>query len=126
MSIAHRINVLIKEEKNLTTFAKKIGLSQPGLASMLKRDSGIKSSTIVSILKLYDNPKLNPLWLLLGEGKMWLDPGEEESMGMVDLDKQDEEEVYKRMNKLLEQRVAELEREIKRKDPDLAGELGIE
>ncbi|MCB0653206.1 MAG: hypothetical protein KDC85_18175 [Saprospiraceae bacterium] len=93
---------------------------------MLKRDSGIKSSTIVSILKLYDNPKLNPLWLLLGEGKMWLDPGEEESMGMVDLDKQDEEEVYKRMNKLLEQRVAELEREIKRKDPDLAGELGIE
>jgi hypothetical protein len=38
----------------------------------------------------------------------------------------EKEKLLQRMNDLLEKRVAELEREIKRNDPDLAKEIGIE
>ncbi|MCB0654186.1 MAG: hypothetical protein KDC85_23095 [Saprospiraceae bacterium] len=126
MSISQRIAKLFEKEKSATDFANKIGISAAGLAALIKKDSNVKSSTLVAILKLYDNPKLNPMWLLLGEGKMWLEPGEEESMGMVDITKEKDEEIYERMNKLLEQRVLTLEREIRKNNPDLADELGIE
>lgn len=126
MSISQRIAKLFEKEKSATDFANKIGISAAGLAALIKKDSNVKSSTLVAILKLYDNPKLNPMWLLLGEGNMWLEPGEEESMGMVDIAKEKDEEIYERMNKLLEQRVLTLEREIRKNNPDLADELGIE
>lgn len=125
MSIAQRVAILVDREKNASVFAKKIGISQPSLARMLKNDSGLRSSTVVAILKLYDNPKLNPAWLLMGEGEMWLNEGDEGAELGVGKDEPDDS-VVDRMVELLEHRVNELEREILRDNPSLAKKLGIE
>ena len=117
MSISQRVKALAELEDSKAKFAKKIGITPAGLSDMIKKDTGLRSSTIVAILKLYDNPKLNPSWLLLGEGEMWL----EEPTEITDSDQSQEDPLFR----LMKQRIQTLEREIRKNNPELADELGI-
>ena len=121
MSVSQRIAELVKKEGSQSKFAEKVGISQSALSYLIKKDTGARADTLIQIAKAY--PRLRTEWLLLGEGAMWHD---EDYVAPVDPQKETEDELVERMNKLLEQRVAELEREIKRNNPDLAEELGIE
>lgn len=121
MSVSERIAKLVEFEGSQIKFANKIGISQSALSKIIKKDTGAHGDTLIQIAKQY--PRLRAEWLLLGEGPMWHD---EDYTPPVDPQKETEDELVERINKLLEQRVAELEREIKRNNPDLAEELGIE
>ena len=57
---------------------------------------------------------------------MWLDDPTGAAPASAPPPDTDDEASYKRMNKLLEHRVRELERELKRIDPAEAKRLGIE
>lgn len=121
MSISQRIAELVKIEGSQSKFAEKVGISQSALSYLIKKESGTNADTLILIAKAF--PNLRSEWLLLGEGPMWHD---EDYVPPVDPKKETEDELVERINKLLEQRVAELEREIRRNNPDLADELGIE
>jgi hypothetical protein len=75
MTIVERIKVLSKNYGTQKAFSTKVGMSEAALSYLLKNvDSDPKSSTITSIVMAF--PSLNPKWLLLGEGKMWLSDDE--------------------------------------------------
>ena len=93
---------------------------------MINSNAAVKSDTLLAIIEAY--PEINPTWLLTGRGDMYLTKEEQEAysqaaepMGLYGGDKMTDMVID-----LLEKRVAELEREIKRSDPDLAREIGIE
>lgn len=121
MPVYQRIKELCDFEGSQRKFAEKISLSSPTVSGIIKNKSGVRSETVIAILKAY--PKLRPEWLLLDQGEMWHD---DDYVPPVDPGKEKEDDMVDRINKLLEQRVAELEREIRRNNPDLADELGIE
>ena len=71
MTIVERIKILSKNYGTQKAFSIKVGMSEAALSYLLKNiDSDPKSSTITAIVMAF--PTLNPKWLLLGEGKMWL------------------------------------------------------
>jgi hypothetical protein len=86
MTIVERIKILSKNYGTQKAFSIKVGMSEAALSYLLKNiDSDPKSSTIVSILKAF--PILNPKWLLLGEGKMWLTDDELQEFELKSMDK---------------------------------------
>lgn len=126
-SISQRIKQLVRKEGRQVDFAKKTGINPATVSNIYaKEPSSVNSDTLVAIFQAY--PKLNPRWLLLAEGKMWLTEKEQKEMVETNDPRVPEQldKMLEEMNHLLKLRVAELEREIKRVDPDLAREIGIE
>ena len=127
MPVYQRIKDLCDFEGSQRKFADKIKKSSANISSIIKNRTGVQSDTIVSILKVY--PRLRPEWLLLDEGQMWLDGTNKGLKNATEVNESMEgyaDAQIERINKLLENRVNELEREIKRDNPGLAEELGIE
>lgn len=121
MSVADRIKTLCEIEGSQSNFAEKTGIQRQTVSRVVNRGTGIRSDTIEAIAIAY--PKLNLRWLLLGEEPMWR---EEERIEMSERSSSTDEEMKSKMIDLLETKVRVLQRELKRLDPDLARELGLE
>ncbi len=119
MSISQRIKEICDFEGSQSKFAAKTGLKTQTVSRMVSDGAGLRSDTLLIIHKAY--PKLNIHWLITGEGKVWAENAGEES-GPYET----EEDMAKKLLHLMERRIKELEREIKRIDPDAADMLGIE
>ncbi len=122
-TIAQRLESFINF-KNLSQkeFCKIIGYPESSLSGFL---NGKTSSPRIELIEGIVNhfPELDIVWLFSGSGQMLRDASEknggpaEEKLGSV---------TRTEIIELLKKRVNELEREIARKDPDLAKALGIE
>lgn len=74
MSINQRIIDLenFANEKGISSFAKYIGIPPTTYSNIAGgRFSEPKHGVLAKILKAF--PELNPMWLMLGEGEMWLE-----------------------------------------------------
>lgn len=116
--------MLAKKFGTVEKFAEKCGLNVGSLRNAIHRGSEIKSSTIEAISR--NVPNINLRWLLLGEGEMFVDLDRESGDLSGQELQEDKIEYITQLNDLLSKRVKELEREIKRDDPDKARELGID
>ena len=135
MSISKRFEKLKTYEGSQTKLADKTGLTVALISRIINAgdQATVRSDTLEAIAKAY--PNLNTRWLLTGEGSMWLqEEGHEGISYAQDLateyeifrKRQEEQtDLVKRLNTLLEQRVSLLEREIMDRDPELAGKLGL-
>jgi len=122
MSVAIRIKILCDREGSQSNFAEKTGIQRQTVSRIVNRGTGIRSDTIEAIAIAY--PKLNLRWLVLGEEPMWL--AEAESSSPNEQEKHGDNEMKLKMIDLLENRVRVLQREIKKLDPGLAKELGLD
>lgn len=123
MTVVDRIRMIVEREGKQIVFAEKAGLSSAAVSRMLKKADSVNSDTLLAIVNAY--PEINPTWLLTGRGNMLLTAEEQEALNKT-AGSEDREEMMQRMIDLLEDRVKVLEREIKKVDPDLAREIGIE
>lgn len=122
MSVATRIKILCEREGSQSNFAEKTGIQRQTVSRIVNRDTGIRSDTIEAIAVAY--PKLNLRWLILGKEPMWL--AEEESSETKDEYQYSDDDMKLKMIDLLETKVRVLQREIKKLDPELAKELGLD
>lgn len=67
---------------NQTQFAEKIGLKQPTIAGY-ENGKDVPLSTIITICRTF--PGINENWLLTGEGKMAIEPSEEDGKRLARL-----------------------------------------
>ncbi|WP_209400868.1 hypothetical protein [Pseudozobellia sp. WGM2] len=64
-----RIELIITHYKtNISSFEKKVGLSNNSIGAVIRRKTSVKDETLNSILHAY--PDIDPTWLLIGEGNM--------------------------------------------------------
>ncbi|MDB2606705.1 hypothetical protein N9Y48_02875 [Zobellia sp.] len=69
MKPIERISILISYYRtNISAFEKECGLSNNSIGSAIRRNTSIKDETLNRVLIAY--PKVNPEWLLTGEGEM--------------------------------------------------------
>lgn len=122
MSVANRIKTLCEIEGSQSNFAEKTGIQRQTVSRIVNRDTGIRSDTIEAIAIAY--PTLSLRWLILGEEPMWR--VEEENIPASGQQMQSDDEMKLKMIDLLETKVRVLQREVKKLDPDLAKELGLD
>lgn len=120
MSIYQRVREIIKLEGSQSKFSKKIGHKQATISFMLKNESGAKYDFIMDVFAAYEN--LNPTWFIFGIGEMFLDDTEAKKLH----EDKDKDKMSDKVIKLMEKRISTLEYELKKVDPDLANELGID
>ncbi len=120
MYLSQNLNHLLKVKgvKN-THFAQVLGVSGTQVGNYLRGSSVPKLESLIEVAKFFD---VNLDDLILKDlskevGRPFGAEGEDHASADATLD---------RMNKLLEQRVAQLEEEMKRENPERARELGIE
>ena len=120
MSIAERIDKLCKSEGSQKTVAEKTGIKQGVLSAIINRGSQVRSDTLKAILKAY--PTLNARWLITGQGEMWDGPP---PTGLKDIQPPaaPNQELF---NQLLVQKLQEVARELKTRDPEAYRKLGLE
>lgn len=134
MSISKRFEKLKTHEGSQTKLADKTGLTVALISRIINAgdQATVRSDTLEAIARAY--PNLNTRWLLTGEGLMWLQEDQEGVSYAQDLSaeydnfrkrQEEQTELVKRVNTLLEQRVSILEREILDRDPELARKLGL-
>lgn len=123
MSVAARIKLLCAKEGSQSNFAEKTGIQRQTVSRIISRGTGIRSDTITAIAAAY--PTLNLRWLVLGENPMWLAQKDDKSITPSG-ESTANEQMQAKMIGLLETKVRVLTRELKRLDPDLAKELGLE
>lgn len=125
MTVIERIEQIAKKYGGVEKFAEKCGLNPGSLRNAIQRGSDVKSNTIESIV--LEIPTLNLRWLLLGKGEPFLEKGKEEEGDLSGQQfKEDAAPYIAKLNDLLEKRVNELERELKKTDPQRAKDLGID
>ena len=124
MSIAERIKILISQEGSQSHFCRKTGISTSALSNILMRNSGISSGNLEQIARAY--PNLNLRWLLMGQEPRWTDGTASPTPAPASVQEvREPRQIYERLVSLLENRVRELERALKRIDPEEAERLGI-
>jgi len=70
MKPIERVELIIKQERlPVSVFEKKIGMSNNSIQMAIKRKAKLKDETLNSILKSF--PRINPEWLLTGDGSMF-------------------------------------------------------
>jgi len=126
MTVSTRLKILVDFEGSQAAFCRKTGIRTSTLATVISKGTGLRSGTIEDIARAYPNLNLN--WLMAGKGTMWLDEvnPDPEAITQADLGEEGEGPGWARLVQLQEQRIKTLEREIKRDNPELAKELGIE
>ena len=121
MSIAERIDKLCKSEGSQKTVAEKTGIKQGVLSAIINRGSQVRSDTLKAILKAY--PTLNARWLITGQGEIWDGPP---PTGLKDIQPPaapaPNQELF---NQLLVQKLQEVARELKARDPEAYRKLGL-
>ena len=124
MSLAERLKKVIDEEGSQKAFCEKTGIKQTAVSRIVNSDSGLRSQTLEQIAAAY--PTLNLRWLLMGDGPQWIDAeATAADVPAADLTRE-KDPTLDRLNQLLEQRLAVLEKVLKEENPDLAREYGIE
>ncbi|MCO6475217.1 MAG: helix-turn-helix transcriptional regulator [Phaeodactylibacter sp.] len=122
MSIAERIDKLCQSEGSQKIVAEKTGIKQGVLSAIINRGSQVRSDTLRSILIAY--PTLNARWLITGQGEMWDGPP---PSGLKDIQPPasptPNQELF---NQLLVQKLQEVARELKTRDPEAYRKLGLE
>ena len=120
MSIAERIDKLCKSEGSQKIVAEKTGIKQGVLSAIINRGSQVRSDTLKAILIAY--PTLNARWLITGQGEMWDGPP---PTGLKDIQPPaaPNQELF---NQLLVQKLQEVARELKTRDPEAYRKLGLE
>tara|TARA_R110002096_G_scaffold195267_1_gene377860 strand:+ start:288 stop:584 length:297 start_codon:yes stop_codon:yes gene_type:complete len=72
MGIAKRIAILIEYEQiKVTVLEREIGASQGVLSRAIKNNTDINSKWVERIYRKH--PKYNAIWLLTGEGKVFME-----------------------------------------------------
>ena len=120
-SISKRIKILAEHEGSQTKLANRAGLQNAAISRIINAEtSTLRSDTLAAILLAY--PNLNARWLLTGQGEVWTDGTPSPASAA---DPEEQIETLQRLTELLEQRVRDLEREIRKQSPELARELGL-
>ena len=122
VSVTQRIKELAEHFGGVKKFSSRAGLVASSLRSAIHRNGEVKSDALEKIIS--NIPEVNPYWLLLGEGEMFIDGVAVNPF--ADPPDEETERLTERLIDLLEKRVHVLERELKNNDPDKARELGIE
>lgn len=101
MTVNQRIKILIESEKDKgITLHKHIGVGSGTLGNITgERKSKPGFKVIQAILKKYRN--LNPYWLILGEGEMWLSQ-ENAKSDTVEMSKSDIQEIRSLLREVFE------------------------
>ncbi|MEM1323638.1 MAG: helix-turn-helix transcriptional regulator [Bacteroidota bacterium] len=102
---------------NGANLAKELGVSSGQMSKYMSGDSTPRMETIIAVAELFD-VNLHDLILL--------DLGKQQARPFEGADGLSPDVQLEELNKLLRQRVNELEREIADRDPTLAKKLGIE
>lgn len=122
MSIAERIDKICQYEGSQKIVAEKTGIKQGVLSAIINRGSQVRSDTLKAILIAY--PTLNARWLITGQGEMWDGPP---PTGLKDIPPPSapapNQELF---NQLLVQKLQEVARELKTRDPEAYRKLGLE
>jgi hypothetical protein len=122
--VIERVVLLSKKFGGIDEFCKLCGINAGSVRNARQRKSEVKEGTLDSIAQAI--PNINLRWLLLGEGEMFLG-GNRQDGDLSGKEFQENNTQYIiRLNDLLEKRVNELERELKKINPDAAKDLGIE
>jgi transcriptional regulator with XRE-family HTH domain len=120
MYLAKNLSYLAQEKRvNNASLAKLLNISRSQVGNYMSGASAPKIENLIQLAEFF-NVNLDDLILkdLSKEvGRPFGAEGEDRASADTTLD---------RMNKLLEQRVAQLEEEMKKSDPERARELGIE
>jgi transcriptional regulator with XRE-family HTH domain len=118
--LAENLNILLSIKKmKKADLARSLDVSPQQIGKYLKGDNQPKLEYLIEIARIFD---VNLDDLILKD----LTKESARPFGAAGEDRASEDETLDRMNQLLEQRVATLEREILRDNPGLASELGIE
>ena len=116
-----RIKILAEHEGSQTKLANRAGLQNAAISRIINAEtSTLRSDTLAAILLAY--PNLNARWLLTGQGEVWTDGTPSPPSAA---DPAEQIETLQRLTELLEQRVRDLEREIRKQSPGLARQLGL-
>ena len=122
MSIAERIDKLCQSEGSQKIVAVKTGIKQGVLSAIINRGSQVRSDTLRSILIAY--PTINARWLITGQGEMWDGPP---PTGLKDIHPPSSPAPNQELfNQLLVQKLQEVARELKARDPEAYRKLGLE
>jgi len=124
MSISERIQALVEYEGSQTKLANKAGLNNAAISRIINASSStLRSDTLEAIVTAY--PDLNARWLLTGQGAMWLDGKHAPATSPPPKNTAEQLRMLQRLTQLQEQRLSELEREIRERAPALARRLGL-
>ncbi len=133
MSISERIKALSEFTGSQTKLAKKAGVHNAVISRIINASTTtVRSDTLEALTNVY--PNLNARWLLTGHGKMWLNQDEVSTLQEPDYAAQYETvrkqmekriETLERLTNVQDQRIADLERTIRKEAPELAKELGL-
>ena len=78
MTVGDRVKTIRKELMlNQTQFAEKIGISQRALSSIERETTNLTERNTREICRVFN---VNEQWLRTGEGKMFLEPSEDEQL----------------------------------------------
>lgn len=136
MSVTERVKIFLKEKDlNLTAFCKQTGYSLSNFSNFL---AGRTTNPRIDLIEAFTNhfPEFSINWMFTGEGSMWMH-GEggsplrvvKEEPEEVDPEKELLKEellgVYKAQNKMLEEKVQRMERDIKEHCEGLAKRMGL-
>lgn len=105
MKAIYRIKKLIDiKGDSISGLEKSIGLGNQTLARALERGSGIKDDVLNKILNRYND--VNPVWLLTGNGEIFINTKNEGTKGKLDPEKM---ELLRFKIKTLEEKLENLE-----------------
>jgi transcriptional regulator with XRE-family HTH domain len=133
MSISQRFKALCEQIGSQTKLADKAGIHNAVISRIINANTAtVRSDTLEAVVRAY--PNLNARWLLTGNGKMWLKDDELAAVQEPDYKEQyiearkqleKQNQTLERLNQLQEQRLADLERLIRKHAPELAREIGL-
>ena len=125
MFLPSNLKFLLSQKKiRKSHLAKEINVSAQMVGNYVSGQNQPKIETLIRIAKMF-NVNIDDL-LLKDLQREKFRPFTDAVSSNGQVSDRETDRILGRVNELLERRVAELERELKRNDPDLAKDLGIE
>lgn len=83
ISVSERISILIEKlGENQNSFSKKTGIAVSTIATAIERGKGVNTDLIQKIINAFTN--VSSLWLLTGEGEIFIDDLKEEKVKSIE------------------------------------------